>query len=149
MITFIPGVHHAPGTTFKFQKPLTMKKINIAYWIITILFAGFMAFSGIMDALVVPDAVTMMSGTLGYPEYIIPFIGWAKILGSVAIVIPGFPRLKEWAYAGLFIDLAGATYSNICKGAPASGVAFMVLFFAFLFASYILHHKRLKAKASI
>ena len=128
-----------------------MKKVNIAYWIITILFAGFMAFSGIMDAMMVPEAVTMMHGTLGYPEYIIPFIGWAKVIGAIIICIPGFPRLKEWAYAGLFIDLAGATYSNMSvapKFDPAAFL-FMLLFMGFLFASYFLHHKRLKAKGGV
>ncbi|MBL7719011.1 MAG: DoxX family protein [Flavipsychrobacter sp.] len=122
-----------------------MKKVNIAYWIITIIFAGFMAFSGIMDALMVPEAIDMMHNKLGYPEYIIAFIGWAKVLGAVVLLLPGFPRLKEWAYAGMFIDLAGAAYSNLRSGQP--GVGFMVIFFAFLFASYFLHHKRLKAKA--
>src|SRR5882762_1506351 len=89
-----------------------MKKTKILYWIITGLFSAFMLFSAIPDIMVVPDAITFMNH-LGYPIYIIPFLGVAKLLGVIAILIPGFPRIKEWAYAGLFFDLIGATYSVI------------------------------------
>jgi uncharacterized membrane protein len=89
-----------------------MKKINILYWTFTGLFALAMLLSGIQNALVTPDSVAILNH-LGYPEYIIPFLGVAKILGAIAIVVPGIPRLKEWAYAGLFFDLTGATYSAI------------------------------------
>lgn len=122
-----------------------MKKVNIAYWIVTILFAGFMLFSGIMNAIMEPNGVKLMHEVLGYPIYIIPFIGWAKVIGAIIILIPGFPRLKEWAYAGLFIDLAGATYSNVQTEGMAS-LVFMLIFFAFFFASYFLYHKRMKMK---
>ena len=53
-----------------------MKKTKILYWIITGLFAAFMLFSAIPDIMVVPDAVTMVTDGLGYPKYIIPFLGW-------------------------------------------------------------------------
>jgi hypothetical protein len=82
---------------------------------------------------------------LGYPRYLIPFLGVAKFLGVVAIVIPGFPRLKEWAYAGLFFDLAGATYSAICVDGPQIAQLFMVLPLGLLAVSYLYHHKRLQA----
>ena len=88
-----------------------MKTSNIVYWISTILFAVFMAFTAVPDILLVPDAVKFITD-LGYPLYFIPFIGVAKILGSISILIPQFKRIKEWAYAGLFFDLIGATYSN-------------------------------------
>ena len=118
-----------------------MKKTKIFYWIITGLFAAFMLFSAIPDIMVVPDAVTMITG-LGYPKYLIPFLGVAKLLGSITILIPGFNRLKEWAYAGLFFDLAGATYSAIAKEGFQLPVLFMVLPFSFLFLSYYLWHKK-------
>lgn len=117
-----------------------MKKTKIAYWIVTILFSAFMLMSAISDIMVVPDAVKMISKDLGYPEYFIPFIGWAKLLGIIGILTPGLNRLKEWAYAGLFFDLVGATYS-------ALSVAFdpliltMILPISFLFISYFLWHK--------
>jgi hypothetical protein len=119
-----------------------MKKTKILYWIITGLFAAFMLFSAIPDIMVVPDAVTMVTDGLGYPKYIIPFLGVAKLLGAIAILIPGLNRLKEWAYAGLFFDLAGATYSTISKEGFQLPVLFMVLPFSFLFLSYYLWHKK-------
>ena len=54
-----------------------------------------------------------MHDMLGYPVYFIPFIGVAKLLGVIIILIPGLRAIKEWAYAGLFFDLGGAIYSNI------------------------------------
>jgi uncharacterized membrane protein YphA (DoxX/SURF4 family) len=86
------------------------KKINIAYWIVTSIFAGFMIFSAIPDIIVADEAVKFMTD-LGYPVYLLPFIGWAKVLGGIALLIPGFPLIKEWAYAGLVFDLVGAAYS--------------------------------------
>lgn len=53
---------------------------------------------------------------LGYPFYLIPFVGVAKVLGIIATLIPGFPGIQEWAYAGLFFDLAGATFSIYSSG---------------------------------
>jgi hypothetical protein len=80
---------------------------------------------------------------LGYPDYLTPFLGYAKVLGAIALLVPGnFPRIKEWAYAGFFFDLAGATYSGIATDGFQSQMLFMLLFFIFLFASYYLYHKR-------
>lgn len=118
-----------------------MKKIKVAYWIVTGIFAAFMLFSAIPDILLVPDAVTMITG-LGYPRYIIPFLGVAKLLGAIAILIPGFPRIKEWAYAGLFFDLIGATYSAISKEGFQLPMLFMILPIGFLFLSYFLWHRK-------
>ena len=120
-----------------------MKKTNTAYWIVTGLFAAFMLFSAIPDILVVPDAVTMISTGLGYPKYIIPFLGVAKLLGVTAILIPGFRSIKEWAYAGLFFDLLGATYSAFAAGGFQMPVLFMILPFSFLFISYFLWKKKI------
>lgn len=103
-----------------------------------------MLFSAIPDILSVPDAITLMNH-LGYPNYIIPFLGVAKLLGIIAILIPGFPRIKEWAYAGLFFDLIGATYSAIATDGLLPQVSFMLLPIGFLFLSYILYHKRMQS----
>jgi hypothetical protein len=119
-----------------------MKSTNIAYWIITGIFAAFMISTAIPDILLSPDAVKFMT-VLGYPNYFTVFIGYAKILGSIAILIPGFPRIKEWAYAGLFFDLFGATYSNISTLGFQPEMLFMLIFFTVFAASYILYHKRL------
>ena len=116
-----------------------MKKTKIIYWIITILFAGFMIVTAIPDIIVVPDAVKFMTG-LGYPVYFIPFIGVAKVLGGIAILIPGFPRIKEWAYAGLIFDLIGAMYS-IASTTGVTSSLMMLIFIAVGFASYYFYHK--------
>jgi hypothetical protein len=118
-----------------------MKKNKTLYWIITGLFSAFMLFSAIPDILVVPDAVTIMNH-LGYPKYLIPFVGIAKFLGVIAVLVPRFPRIKEWAYAGLFFDLIGATYSGIATDGFQPAMLFMVLPLAFLFLSYSLYHKQ-------
>jgi len=122
-----------------------MKTVNIVYWISTVIIAGMMIFSGVVNALVTPDSVKMVTDLLGYPHYIIGFLGVAKVLGGIAILVPAFPRLKEWAYAGLFFDLLGATYSFAAKSAPISGLLPMIAFIAVLFVSYAMHVKRLKA----
>jgi hypothetical protein len=119
-----------------------MKKANVLYWIFTGLFGGFMLFSAIPDIIIVPDAVEFVSNKLGYPQYIIPFLGIAKTLGVVAILIPGFPRIREWAYAGLFFDLLGATYSVTMVDGFQPGTLFMILPFTLLGLSYHYSHKR-------
>ncbi len=102
-----------------------------------------MLFSAIPDALSTQEAKDFMTH-LGYPLYIIPFLGVAKILGVIAILIPGFPRIKEWAYAGLAFDLIGATYSVIALGDPGYGWTFMFLPLIFLIGSYVFYHKKLE-----
>jgi hypothetical protein len=58
-----------------------------------------------------PQALQLLHDQLGYPVYFIQFISVAKIFGAIAILIPSLKTIKEWAYAGLFFDLIGATYS--------------------------------------
>jgi hypothetical protein len=118
-----------------------MKKTNIFYWIITGLFSAFMLFSAVPDILVVPDAIKIFTA-LGYPVYLIRFLGIAKLLGVIAILIPGFPKIKEWAYAGLFFDLLGATYSGLAQGGFQPQILFMILPIGFLFISYYLSNKK-------
>jgi hypothetical protein len=124
-----------------------MKKTKIAYWIFTSLFALLMLGSAIPDVLSSPEAVKGMHEGLGYPLYFIPFIGAAKILGAAAILIPGYSRIKEWAYAGLLFDLSGATYSIIASGQPAASWIFMALPLGVGICAYIFYRK--KAKISL
>lgn len=125
-----------------------MKKIKTLYWIFTILFGGFMIFSAIPDALNSADAVQLMHDQLGYPLYIIPFIGVAKILGALVLFIPGFARVKEWAYAGLMFDLMGAMYSLLYIGGGIAAGGFMSLIILIGALSYIYHHKKMKAETA-
>lgn len=121
-----------------------MKRTNTLYWIFTGLFAAFMIFTSIPDILMSPEAVTFMNH-LGYPNYFMPFIGVAKILGSVTILIPGFATLKEWAYAGLSFDLIGAVYSIVALDGLNIGMTFFIIPFGLLILSYRFHHLKMKS----
>jgi hypothetical protein len=125
-----------------------MKKTNIIYWIFTGLFCFMMLGSAIPDILSVQVAVDGMHGELGYPLYFIPFIGTAKLLGVIALLVPGFPRIKEWAYAGLIFDLLGATYSIIAAGGTPVQYVPMMLPLTLGAFSYVFYHRRLRAKRS-
>jgi uncharacterized membrane protein YphA (DoxX/SURF4 family) len=83
---------------------------TIAYWVTTSLVVFELALGGVWDILRVPQ-VRGLFERLGYPQYFLTILGIWKLLGAVALVIPRFPRLKEWAYAGVFFDLTGAVAS--------------------------------------
>ena len=117
-----------------------MKKTKIFYWIFTGLMVAMLGVGSVFDAISDPEALKYVT-KLGYPAYLVPFLGVAKLLGLVAILVPGFPRLKEWAYAGLVIDLVGALYSHIAAGdAPATWAPIFIPIFL-VFGSYIFYHK--------
>jgi hypothetical protein len=91
------------------------KRNKIIYWIATIWLALGMTATGIVQLLQTKDEVDLMIG-LGYPLYFLTIIGAWKILGVVTVLIPKFPLLKEWAYAGFFFTMSGAIVSHlICK----------------------------------
>lgn len=122
-------------------KLILMKKVKIWYWIITIIFAGFMIFTAIPNIISDKGSIDLINGVLGFPKYLIPFLGIAKLIGAIVILIPGLNRLKEWAYAGLFFDLAGATYGIIYLMGVKPDIIGMLLPIIFLFLSYYLWHK--------
>jgi hypothetical protein len=122
-----------------------MKKTNLIYWIFTGLMALMMGFGAVLNAMSTPESVTLISNTLGFPAFLVPFLGVAKLLAIAVILIPGMPALKEWAYAGLVYDLVGAIYSFISIGKPASEWSPILVFLLLIAVSYIFHHKRLKA----
>jgi uncharacterized membrane protein YphA (DoxX/SURF4 family) len=116
-------------------------KLRTIYWIITGIFAAFLTFGSIFNVLSVPQAVELIVNKLGFPPFMVPFVGVMKILGCIAILVPGFPRIKEWAYAGLAYDLGGAVIAHIAIGAPFGEWAGLFLPITFLAASYLLYHK--------
>lgn len=119
-----------------------MKKTKILYWVFTGLFLFMMAGSAIPDILSNPVAIKGMHDSLGYPVYFIPFIGLAKTLGVLAILLPISRRIKEWAFAGLFFDLIGATFSVIAVGSPAANVLFMLAPLTVAVLSYVFFRKK-------
>lgn len=116
-----------------------MSKTKKLYWLFTFLFAAFMGITAIPDVLMQKEAVDYIKA-LGYPEYFILFIGVAKVLGSIAILVPGFRRLKEWAYAGLVFDLIAAVYSIVKTQPLDASIAFLalpLLLFALSYTYYL------------
>ena len=104
---------------------MNAKTKSIVYWTMTILVAfpiGSGGVSQVAQYLGNPHGVVP---ALGYPMYFFAILGVWKALGAIAILVPRFPRLKEWAYAGIFFDLTGAAVSWAAVGGP--GEAFHIL----------------------
>ena len=97
------------------------KRNKIIYWIATIWLALGMLSTGIVQLLKTEEEVDMMI-RLGYPVYFLTIIGVWKILGVVAVLIPKFPLVKEWAYAGFFIAMSGAVISHLIVGDEAKEI---------------------------
>lgn len=128
---------------------MTLKTTNILYWVFTILFAGLMIFSAIPNIILDETTMEIFVKGLGYPAYFIQLLGIGKALGSIAILIPGLNKtVKEWAYAGLFYDLIGATYSGIAasKGNVDPAMLGMLIWIVPGILSYIFWKKKMKAE---
>lgn len=99
-----------------------MKKSHkITYWIATVWLALGMVSTGMVQLLNMQEEVDNFTH-LGYPLYLLYILGSWKILGVVAVLTPGFPRIKEWAYAGFFFAMSGAVMSHIAVGNPAEKI---------------------------
>ena len=94
---------------------MNMKAKSIAYWTTTILVAFFIS-GGVAQILQYRANPHGVVPELGYPLYFFAILGVWKVLGAIAILVPRFPRLKEWAYAGIFFDLTGAALSCAAVG---------------------------------
>ena len=99
---------------------LNSRRHIIAYWVTTALVVFELALGGVWDVLRVPQVRGLIE-RLGYPAYFLVILGIWKLLGAVALVIPRFPRLKEWAYAGVLFDLTGAVASLLASGLIDAG----------------------------
>lgn len=91
------------------------KRNKIIYWMATGWLALGMLSTGTVQLLRADDETELMS-RLGYPAYVLTLLGIWKILGVVAVLIPRFPLLKEWAYAGFFFAMSGAMFSHVAVG---------------------------------
>ena len=95
------------------------KRNKIIYWIATIWLSLGMISTAIVQLAKMKKETDMMI-RMGYPAYLLTIIGAWKILGVIALLMPKFPILKEWAYAGFFFISTGAAFSHIAVGDPAS-----------------------------
>ncbi len=121
-----------------------MKKIKIIYWVFTGLFSALAIIGSVPDIIHSKDAVDLIKH-LGYPLYFITFIGVAKLLGVTAILIPGYPKIKEWAYAGLVFDMGGALYSHIATGDSFTLFVPALIALILIVGSYVYYHKKCDA----
>ena len=115
-----------------------MKRDRILYWIFTGLVSLGFAASSIMY---LTKSQQLVDGFkfLGLPQYLIPILGLAKLLGALALINPWFPKLKEWAYAGFTFTLIGASWSHISTNTPfiAPLVFFVLVAISYFFFTRI------------
>ena len=111
------------------------------YWVATAAVALAMIAGGMADFLLL-EPVRESMDHLGYPHYFARILGFWKVLGGIAIVAPGFRRLKEWAYAGIFFDLSGAFASHLAVGDGVANFTPPLLLAIALLTSYQLRWVR-------
>ena len=92
-----------------------MKRRAVTYWITTAVFSLVLGISGFMAMIHSPPMMVGLAH-LGYPPYFANILGVGKIVGLILVLIPGTPRLKEWAYAGFTITILSACYSHFSSG---------------------------------
>jgi uncharacterized membrane protein YphA (DoxX/SURF4 family) len=109
----------------------------ILYWVATVFVGGNSVVAGAMDVLRMQPLLGILLH-LGYPAYFATILGGWKVLGGLALLAPGAPRLKEWAYAGLFIDFTAAVASHLAVGDGAAQIAGPAMSTLFLAASWAL-----------
>lgn len=114
-----------------------MKTQKIAYWAATSLVALAFGAGAAADLSGAPAVLESMA-KLGYPAYVATLLGTWKLLGAVAVLVPRYPRLKEWAYAGMFFDLTGAAVSHAASGDAAGKVVTPLVLLALVVASWTL-----------
>ncbi len=118
-----------------------MKKWTIAYWAVTGLLSLFIVGGSIPDVMQIEGAVLLIT-QLGYPPYLLLIVGYAKIAGVVGILQTKWPFLREWAYAGLVIDLLGGFVSHVMVDGGVTPIAIPSLVGAILtLVSYALLRK--------
>lgn len=91
------------------------KRNKIIYWVATLWLSLGMLSTGMVQLTKMEEEVASMD-TLGYPVYLLTILGLWKMLGVIAILIPKFPLVKEWAYAGFFFVMSGALISHLAVG---------------------------------
>lgn len=91
------------------------KRNKIIYWVTTIFLAVGMTAGGVQQTFQIGGYNEIVTG-LGYPLYLLTILGIWKILGVIVLLVPRFPLLKEWAYAGFFFAMSGAFISHLAVG---------------------------------
>ncbi len=118
------------------------KTINILYWTVLAIFSLFTLMDAMGGLVQAKEGIKALN-ELGYPIYLLRFFGVLKILGIIALVAPGFPRLKEWAYAGFAFNFIGAFFSWANVG-NTTNLIFPVIALILLLLCYFLWKKRMQ-----
>lgn len=137
---------NAVGTITKAETPSLGKMRMITYWSVTLLLAFSITLSGIGQLMRMGGNVELVTN-IGFPLYVTTILGSWKLLGVIAIVAPGVPRLKEWAYAGIFFLMTGAASSHAFAGDYGDGgfhVILPLIYAALTIASWALRPKNRK-----
>jgi hypothetical protein len=114
-----------------------MKRKVVAYWVCTAIIGLCIGSGGVAQALRLPQNVEGLTA-LGYPLHFIVLLGVWKVLGALTLVAPGLRLAKEWAYAGIFIDLSGAIVAVTANAGSAFHVIAPLVLIGFLVASWAL-----------
>jgi uncharacterized membrane protein YphA (DoxX/SURF4 family) len=131
-------------STISVKEDLTMNMKVIGYWATTAVVALELLAGGVTDLihgpalLFVGDPVVLTLAQLGYPVYLLTILGVWKLLGAIVLLIPRFPRLKEWAYAGTFFVYMGATASWAARGGGLGDLIVPIIFAGLTLASWLL-----------
>lgn len=116
----------------------------IGYWVATAVVVFELLVGGVTDlvhggtVLFVGPPVVEVIKQLGYPVYLLTILGVWKLLGAIALLMPRFPRLKEWAYAGTFFEMTGAVISNAGRSSDISGLIWASIVAALTLVSWAL-----------
>jgi uncharacterized membrane protein len=112
------------------------KRNKIIYWIATGFLALGMLAGGVQQLLQIGGYVEIIVNQLGYPVYVLSILGFWKIMGVIAILLPKLPLLKEWAYAGFFFAMSGAAASHMALGQPFGEVVPSLILLTMTVASW-------------
>lgn len=121
-----------------------MKTKIIVYWVTTIVVVLELLAGGVADLIHGPallfagDPVVLILAQLGYPVYLLTILGVWRLLGAIALLVPRFPRLKEWAYAGTVIELTGASVSWMTRGGDIGSIIWPLAFAVLALVSWAL-----------
>jgi uncharacterized membrane protein YphA (DoxX/SURF4 family) len=116
-------------------EPAKKERLRVVfYWVTTILGPASFVIGGFLFLTHAEPQVAQIT-QLGYPPYLLRILGAWKVLGALAVVVPGLPRLKEWAYAGFFFELTGAAASHAFAGHGAGEILAPLAFLALVMAS--------------
>ncbi|MBW1658401.1 DoxX family protein [Flavobacterium quisquiliarum] len=123
------------------------KRNKIIYWIATLWLSLGMISTGIVQLMLIKEETEMMKH-LGYPLYFLTLLGVWKLLGVIAILIPKFGLLKEWAYAGFFFAMSGAVVSHLAVGDSAKELFGPILLIVLTIVSWYYRPENRKCSAN-